>query len=163
MTVLERRPKAGGLNEYGIASYKATNGFAQAEVEWLLSIGGIEVRTGVELGRDVAGQFQVLLLVLSHRHAVRVIQKNVRRHQHRIRKEPVRSCDSLGHLVLVAVTSFQKPHGGDGGKIPSQLVHLRNCTLPKNDRPFWIHTTSQEIEKGFFHQPLQLTHLTSTC
>ena len=59
VTVMERRPKAGGLNEYGIASYKATNGFAQAEVEWLLSIGGIEVRTGVELGRDVTlGQLE---------------------------------------------------------------------------------------------------------
>jgi dihydropyrimidine dehydrogenase (NAD+) subunit PreT len=53
VVVLERRPKAGGLNEYGIASYKATNGFAQREVDWLLSIGGIEVRTGVELGRDI--------------------------------------------------------------------------------------------------------------
>ena len=53
VVVLERRPKAGGLNEYGIASYKATGGFAQKEVEWLLSIGGIEIRTGVELGRDV--------------------------------------------------------------------------------------------------------------
>ncbi len=53
VVVLERRAKAGGLNEYGIASYKATNGFAQAEVEWLLQIGGIEIRTGVELGRDV--------------------------------------------------------------------------------------------------------------
>ncbi len=51
--VYERRAKAGGLNEYGIASYKATNGFAQAEVEWLLKIGGIEIRTGVELGRDM--------------------------------------------------------------------------------------------------------------
>ena len=53
VVVLERRPKPGGLNEYGIASYKATGGFAQAEVDWLLSIGGIEIRTGVELGRDV--------------------------------------------------------------------------------------------------------------
>ncbi len=53
VVVLERRAKPGGLNEYGIASYKATGGFAQAEVDWLLSIGGIEVRTGVELGRDV--------------------------------------------------------------------------------------------------------------
>jgi glutamate synthase (NADPH/NADH) small chain len=52
--VLERRPKAGGLNEYGIASYKATDGFAQREVDWLLSIGGIVIRTGVELGRDVS-------------------------------------------------------------------------------------------------------------
>ena len=53
VVVLERRAKAGGLNEYGIASYKAAGGFAAREVEWLLEIGGIEVRTGVELGRDV--------------------------------------------------------------------------------------------------------------
>jgi dihydropyrimidine dehydrogenase (NAD+) subunit PreT len=53
VTVFERRPKAGGLNEYGIASYKATDGFAAREVAWLLQIGGIEIRTGVELGRDV--------------------------------------------------------------------------------------------------------------
>ncbi|MCU0825836.1 MAG: NAD(P)-dependent oxidoreductase [Tabrizicola sp.] len=54
VVVLERRPKAGGLNEYGIASYKATGDFAQKEVDWLLQIGGIEIRTGVELGRDVS-------------------------------------------------------------------------------------------------------------
>jgi dihydropyrimidine dehydrogenase (NAD+) subunit PreT len=53
VVVLERRPKAGGLNEYGIASYKTTGGFAQKEVDWLLQIGGIEIRTGVDLGRDV--------------------------------------------------------------------------------------------------------------
>jgi dihydropyrimidine dehydrogenase (NAD+) subunit PreT len=54
VVVLERRPKAGGLNEYGIASYKATGGFAQKEIDWLLQIGGIEIRTGVELGKDVS-------------------------------------------------------------------------------------------------------------
>ena len=53
VVVFERRAKAGGLNVYGIASYKATGGFAQREVDWLLQIGGIEIRTGVELGRDV--------------------------------------------------------------------------------------------------------------
>ncbi len=47
MTVVlfDARPKAGGLNEYGIATYKTTEDFAQAEVEWLLKIGGITVRT----------------------------------------------------------------------------------------------------------------------
>jgi dihydropyrimidine dehydrogenase (NAD+) subunit PreT len=53
VTVFERREKPGGLNEYGIASYKAPHDFAQAEVDWLLKIGGITVQTGVELGRDV--------------------------------------------------------------------------------------------------------------
>lgn len=50
VTVYDRRPKAGGLNEYGIASYKSVGGFAQAEVDWLLAIGGIDFRAGQELG-----------------------------------------------------------------------------------------------------------------
>ncbi len=39
----DHRDKPGGLNEYGIATYKAANGIAQAEVDWLLQIGGIKV------------------------------------------------------------------------------------------------------------------------
>ncbi|MEH7829244.1 NAD(P)-dependent oxidoreductase [Gemmobacter denitrificans] len=54
VTVFERRPKAGGLNEYGIATYKAANDFAAREVDWLLKIGGITLRNGVTLGKDVA-------------------------------------------------------------------------------------------------------------
>jgi dihydropyrimidine dehydrogenase (NAD+) subunit PreT len=52
VTVLERRAKPGGLNEYGIASYKTPEDFARKEVEWLLQIGGITIETGRELGRD---------------------------------------------------------------------------------------------------------------
>lgn len=53
VVLFEARAKLGGLNEYGLASYKTTNGFAQKEVDWLLSIGGIEARTGQVLGRDI--------------------------------------------------------------------------------------------------------------
>ena len=53
VVIFEGREKPGGLNEYGIASYKAVDGFAQAEVEWLLGIGGIELRHGQQLGRDI--------------------------------------------------------------------------------------------------------------
>ncbi|MPV61230.1 dihydropyrimidine dehydrogenase [Burkholderia sp. HI2761] len=53
VTLLDARPKAGGLNEYGIAAYKTVDDFAQREVEWLLSVGGITLETGVALGRDV--------------------------------------------------------------------------------------------------------------
>lgn len=52
VVVFDRREKAGGLNEYGIAAYKAADDFAQAEVDWLLQIGGIELRLGHALGRD---------------------------------------------------------------------------------------------------------------
>ena len=53
VTVFDKRPKPGGLNEYGIASYKATDGFAAREVDWLMQIGGITLKTGVELGPDI--------------------------------------------------------------------------------------------------------------
>ncbi|HBS51229.1 MAG TPA: dihydropyrimidine dehydrogenase, partial [Rhodobacteraceae bacterium] len=46
VVIHEAKPKPGGLNEYGIAAYKATNDFAQAEVDWLLKIGGIAIETG---------------------------------------------------------------------------------------------------------------------
>ncbi len=52
VTILSRDGKLGGLNEYGIAAYKTVDDFAQREVAWILSIGGIEVRAGVSLGRD---------------------------------------------------------------------------------------------------------------
>lgn len=44
VVIFDAKPKAGGLNEYGLASYKTPNNFAQAEVQWLLGIGGIELR-----------------------------------------------------------------------------------------------------------------------
>jgi dihydropyrimidine dehydrogenase (NAD+) subunit PreT len=49
----DAREKPGGLNEYGIAAYKTVEDFAQREIEWLYSIGGIEIKTGVALGRDI--------------------------------------------------------------------------------------------------------------
>ena len=52
-TIFEARAKAGGLDEYGIAAYKVTDDFAAKEAAFVLSIGGIEVRHGLALGRDV--------------------------------------------------------------------------------------------------------------
>src|SRR5690606_19827408 len=53
VVIYDARPKAGGLNEYGIASYKAPDGFAQAEVDWLMKIGGIAVEKGKALGQGL--------------------------------------------------------------------------------------------------------------
>ena len=53
VVLFDAKAKLGGLNEYGIASYKTTGGFAQKEVDWLLSIGGIEVRSRQRLGHDI--------------------------------------------------------------------------------------------------------------
>lgn len=54
VTVYEAKTKAGGLNEFGIASYKSTDDFAAREVEWLTSVGGIKIETGKALGADLS-------------------------------------------------------------------------------------------------------------
>ncbi|MFZ1387712.1 MAG: NAD(P)-dependent oxidoreductase [Thiolinea sp.] len=53
VTLFEAKPKLGGLNEYGLAAYKTPNNFAQQEIDWLLSIGGITVKNNTRLGSDI--------------------------------------------------------------------------------------------------------------
>src|SRR6056297_2101044 len=50
VVLFDAKEKPGGLNEFGIASYKTVGDFAQAEVYWLLKIGGITVELGKRLG-----------------------------------------------------------------------------------------------------------------
>ncbi len=52
VVVFDARRKPGGLNEHGIASYKTVDDFAQKEVDFILGVGGIELRCGQQLGRD---------------------------------------------------------------------------------------------------------------
>jgi dihydropyrimidine dehydrogenase (NAD+) subunit PreT len=75
VTVFEAREKPGGLNEYGIAAYKMADDFAQREVAFLLSIGGIAIRHGTALGRDVSldtlrAEFDAVFLGLGATNAI---------------------------------------------------------------------------------------------
>ncbi|MBJ9974329.1 NAD(P)-dependent oxidoreductase [Pseudomonas sp. S75] len=54
VVIFEAQDKAGGLNEYGIARYKLADDYAQREVQFLLSVGGIEIRHGQRLGANLA-------------------------------------------------------------------------------------------------------------
>jgi glutamate synthase (NADPH/NADH) small chain len=53
-TIFEKRPLPGGLNATGVAPYKLHADDALREVEWVRSL-GVEIKTGVEVGRDVSG------------------------------------------------------------------------------------------------------------
>jgi glutamate synthase (NADPH/NADH) small chain len=54
----DARPRGGGLNEYGLATYKMAGDFAQAEIDWLLAIGGITLELGWRL--DSAARLEAL-------------------------------------------------------------------------------------------------------
>ena len=67
VTIFDGRPKPGGLNEYGIATYKTVDGFAQVEVDYVTAIGGIEIVNGRLLGEhftlaELAGTYDAVFL-----------------------------------------------------------------------------------------------------
>jgi dihydropyrimidine dehydrogenase (NAD+) subunit PreT len=67
VVIFDGRPKPGGLNEYGIASYKTPGGFAQAEVDYVTAIGGITIETGKLLGEhftlsDLTAKYDAVFL-----------------------------------------------------------------------------------------------------
>lgn len=53
VTIFEIDEKGGGLMTYGIAAYKVTPEFCQEEVDYITSLGGIDIQYGKGLGRDI--------------------------------------------------------------------------------------------------------------
>ena len=54
VTVYEKEAKAGGLMTYGIAAYKVTPEFCQDEVDYITSIGGIQIKYNTAFGKEVS-------------------------------------------------------------------------------------------------------------
>lgn len=54
VTIYEAAAKSGGLNEYGIALYKLVDDYTQKEIEFVLEVGGIEIKYGQALGHEVS-------------------------------------------------------------------------------------------------------------
>jgi dihydropyrimidine dehydrogenase (NAD+) subunit PreT len=52
VTIFEKESKGGGLMTYGIAAYKVTPEFCEEEVNYITSIGGIDIRYNQSLGKD---------------------------------------------------------------------------------------------------------------
>jgi glutamate synthase (NADPH/NADH) small chain len=53
VTIYEREERGGGLMTYGIAAYKVTPEFCEEEVDYITSIGGIKIKYGKALGKDI--------------------------------------------------------------------------------------------------------------
>ncbi|MBD2704398.1 NAD(P)-dependent oxidoreductase [Spirosoma sp. BT702] len=53
VTIFEKESKGGGLMTYGIAAYKVTPQFCEDEVNFITSLGGINIKYDQQLGRNV--------------------------------------------------------------------------------------------------------------
>jgi len=54
ITIFEKESKGGGLMTYGIAAYKVTPEFCEDEVNYILGIGGIEIKYNQELEKNIS-------------------------------------------------------------------------------------------------------------
>lgn len=54
VTIFEKESRGGGLMTYGIAAYKVTPEFCEDEVNYILGIGGIEIKYNRELGKEIS-------------------------------------------------------------------------------------------------------------
>jgi dihydropyrimidine dehydrogenase (NAD+) subunit PreT len=54
VTVFEKESKGGGLMTYGIAAYKVTPTFCEEEVDFITSLGGIDIKYDHSLGKEVS-------------------------------------------------------------------------------------------------------------
>lgn len=69
VVIYDSKEKAGGLNEYGLAAYKMTDNFAQREIDFILSLGGIELKLEHKLGEaifidELKKQFNAVFIAL---------------------------------------------------------------------------------------------------
>ncbi len=53
VTIYEKEEKGGGLMTYGVAAYKVTPSFCKDEVDYITSVGGIDIKYKQELGKDI--------------------------------------------------------------------------------------------------------------
>ncbi len=110
----------------------------------------IELRVVVvELGRDVARQLEVLLLVVADRHVRRLVEQDVGRHQRGIREKPERF--RLGvlarGLVLPLRHAVHPAHPRDAVEHPGELGVLMDAGLVENDVLFGIDA-GRDIGRG---------------
>ena len=99
----------------------------------------------VELRGDVPRQFQMLLLVLPHRHMGGAVEQDVGGHQRWIGKEP----DGRGFLVLPGLLLELRhprhpPHAGDAVEHPRQLGMFGHLALVEDDMFLRIDTGGEK-------------------
>lgn len=112
---------------------------------------------------DVAGQLHVLLLVLSHRHIVGLIEENVRSHERGISEEAtVDIVRILGRLILKLGHTRQFTKHGIAVEHPAQLGMLVDVGLDEQGVLLRVQTTGNILGQLLQRAPTQvggvLTH-----
>ena len=88
----------------------------------------------------------MLLLVAPDRHEVRVVNQNVRRHQHRIGEQPVVRGNAFGDFIFVTVGAFEQAHRRHRREQPGQFGHFWHVGLLEKHSLLRVESAREEIE-----------------
>ena len=114
----------------------------------------------VELRRDVAGQLDVLLLVLAHRHVRGVVEQDVGGHQRRIGEKPERGVlGVLARLVLELDHPVHPADPGDAVEDPGELGMPGHLALREEDRALRVDAAGDIGGGQLARRPAQLLRL----
>ena len=106
----------------------------------------------VESFREVAGHLQVLELVFAHRHLVRIVDKDIRRHQGRVGEE---SCVHVLWLfprfVLERNCLRQLSEIGVHVEHQIELHHFRHIALDEDGRLLWVQPAGKILCQNALH------------
>ena len=102
----------------------------------------------VELDGDVAGDFDVLLLVAADRDEVGIVNQDIGRHEDRVGEDAVVWGKAAGQFFLVTVASFEQAHRGDGGEHPGQFCDGGHVGLAEQEGRGGVQSAGQEIERN---------------
>jgi hypothetical protein len=69
----------------------------------------------VHFYREIARDLDVLLLILSDRHEIAIVNQDIGGHQHGVGKKAGRGGHAASELVLIGVGALEEAHRGERG------------------------------------------------
>jgi hypothetical protein len=102
----------------------------------------------VEPQREVAGDLEVLTLVLADGYLVGVVDEDVRGHEHRVGEQPNVPLLPLGGLVLELRHPAGLAKGGETVHDPAEFGVLGEVALAEHRGPLRVNPTRDALRRG---------------
>lgn len=100
----------------------------------------------VNFSDEVAGDLEVLFLILTDGDDVGIVEEDVGGHEGGVGEEGVVRGEAFRDFILIRMAPFEEAHGADGGEDPGEFVHGGDGALFEEDRFGGIESAGEEVD-----------------